>query len=73
MIPFHVMSGMNGAVMVLPRDGLKDAKGKPVRYDRAYYVGEQDLYLPKGRGWQVQDLWLARRRHARDARAVQGI
>jgi nitrite reductase (NO-forming) len=48
MIPFHVISGMNGAVMVLPRDGLKDAKGKPVRYDRAYYVGEQDLYLPKG-------------------------
>ncbi len=34
--------------MVLPRDGLKDAKGKPVRYDRVYYVGEQDLYLPKG-------------------------
>ncbi|MBN9127584.1 MAG: nitrite reductase, copper-containing, partial [Nitrosospira sp.] len=48
MIPFHVISGMNGAVMVLPRDGLKDAKGKPVRYDRAYYIGEQDLYLPKG-------------------------
>ena len=47
MIPFHVISGMNGAIMVLPRDGLKDAKGKPVRYDRAYYVGEQDLYLPK--------------------------
>jgi len=47
MIPFHVISGMNGAIMVLPRDGLKDAKGKPVRYDRAYYIGEQDLYLPK--------------------------
>jgi len=47
MIPFHVISGMNGAIMVLPRDGLKDAKGKPVRYDRAYYVGEQDLYIPK--------------------------
>lgn len=47
MIPFHVLSGMNGAIMVLPRDGLKDAAGKPVRYDRAYYIGEQDLYLPK--------------------------
>uniref|UniRef100_UPI0018F87492 hypothetical protein n=1 Tax=Cronobacter sakazakii TaxID=28141 RepID=UPI0018F87492 len=34
-------------IMVLPRDGLKDAKGKPVRYDRAYYIGEQDLYIPK--------------------------
>jgi len=47
MIPFHVVSGMNGAIMVLPRDGLKDELGNPVRYDRAYYVGEQDLYLPK--------------------------
>lgn len=51
MIPFHVISGMSGAVMVLPRDGLKDAKGKPYRYDRAYYIGEQDFYLPKdGKG-----------------------
>lgn len=47
MIPWHVVSGMNGAIMVLPRDGLKDAAGKPVRYDRAYYIGEQDYYLPK--------------------------
>lgn len=48
MIPFHVVSGMNGAMMVLPRDGLKDEKDQPVRYDRAYYVGEQDFYVPKG-------------------------
>ncbi len=27
MIPWHVVSGMNGAVMVLPRDGLNDGKG----------------------------------------------
>lgn len=47
MIPFHVVSGMNGAIMVLPRDGLKDENGNPVRYDHAYYVGEQDFYLPK--------------------------
>ncbi|MFC6669436.1 copper-containing nitrite reductase [Marinobacterium aestuariivivens] len=47
MIPFHVVSGMNGAIMVLPRDGLKDHQGNPVRYDRIYYVGEQDFYLPK--------------------------
>ena len=26
MIPWHVVSGMNGAIMVLPRDGLKDAR-----------------------------------------------
>jgi nitrite reductase (NO-forming) len=47
MIPFHTVSGMNGAIMVLPRGGLKDAKGKAWNYDRAYYIGEQDLYLPK--------------------------
>lgn len=47
MIPFHVLSGMNGAVMVLPRDGLKDGDGTPIRYDRAYYVGEQDFYVPR--------------------------
>ena len=37
---------MNGAIMVLLRDGLKDAGGNPVKYDRAYYIGEQDYYLP---------------------------
>ena len=47
MIPYHVVAGMNGAIMVLPRDGLKDAKGKSLRYDKAYYVGEQDFYVPK--------------------------
>jgi len=47
MIPFHVISGMSGALMVLPKGGLKDAKGKPYTYDRAYYIGEQDFYLPK--------------------------
>ncbi|MGR3914251.1 MAG: copper-containing nitrite reductase [Gammaproteobacteria bacterium] len=47
MIPWHVVHGMNGAIMVLPRDGLKDGNGKRIRYDRAYYVGEQDYYLPK--------------------------
>jgi nitrite reductase (NO-forming) len=47
MIPWHVVSGMNGAIMVLPRDGLKDETGKPLHYDRIYYVGEQDFYLPK--------------------------
>ncbi len=47
MIPFHVVSGMNGVIMVLPRDGLKDAQGNPVHYDRAYYIGEQDYYVPK--------------------------
>lgn len=47
MIPWHVVSGMNGAIMVLPREGLKDGNGKPLRYDRIYYVGESDFYIPR--------------------------
>lgn len=47
MIPLHVVSGMNGGIMVLPRDGLKDAEGELVQYDKAYYIGEQDYYIPK--------------------------
>ena len=47
MIPWHVVSGMNGAVMVLPRDGLNDGKGHALHYDKVYYIGEQDMYVPK--------------------------
>jgi len=47
MIPYHVVAGMNGAIMVLPRDGLKDRNGEPLTYDKAYYIGEQDFYVPK--------------------------
>ncbi|MFA7475533.1 MAG: copper-containing nitrite reductase, partial [Castellaniella sp.] len=47
MVPWHVVSGMSGVVMVLPRDGLKDENGHPLRYDRVYTVGEFDLYIPK--------------------------
>ncbi len=47
MIPFHVVSGMNGAIMVLPRDGLKDAEGQLVTYDKAFHIGEQDYYIPQ--------------------------
>lgn len=47
MIPWHVVSGMNGAIMILPRDGLKNEKGEPIRYDKVFYIGEQDFYVPK--------------------------
>jgi nitrite reductase (NO-forming) len=47
MIPWHVVSGMSGAIMVLPRDGLKNDKGEPLRYDRIYYIGESDFYVPR--------------------------
>lgn len=48
MIPWHVVSGMSGCIMVLPRDGLKDHLGAPVSYDRVYYIGENDFYIPRG-------------------------
>jgi nitrite reductase (NO-forming) len=47
MIPYHVVSGMYGAIMILPKDGLKDNNGKNVIYDRAYYIGEQGWYIPR--------------------------
>ena len=47
MIPWHVVSGMNGAVMVLPRDGLNDGKGHALHYDKVFYIGEQDIYISK--------------------------
>jgi nitrite reductase (NO-forming) len=47
MIPYHVVHGMNGAIMVLPRDGLKDSSSKALRYDKAYFIGEQDFYVPR--------------------------
>jgi nitrite reductase (NO-forming) len=47
MIPWHVVSGMSGTIMILPRDGLKNEKGEPLRYDRIYYIGENDFYIPR--------------------------
>jgi nitrite reductase (NO-forming) len=47
MIPWHVVSGMNGAILVLPRDGLKDGDGRRLKYDRIFYIGESDFYIPR--------------------------
>ena len=47
MIPYHVTHGMNGTIMVLPRDGLKDSQGNLINYDSIAYIGEQDFYLPQ--------------------------
>lgn len=47
MTPYHVTHGMTGAITVLPRDGIKDEKGDPLTYDKMYYVGENDFYVPR--------------------------
>ncbi len=56
MVPIHVTSGMNGAIMVLPRDGLKDENGKLVQFDKAYYIAEQDYYLPKDQTGAIKNI-----------------
>ncbi|MCH8104235.1 MAG: nitrite reductase, copper-containing [Proteobacteria bacterium] len=55
MVPWHVVSGMNGAIMVLPREGLKDEEGRPVTYDKAYYIGEQDFYVPRDKDGKYKE------------------
>lgn len=47
MVPYHVVTGGNGALLVLPREGLRDGFGDPLRYDKAFYFGEQDFYVPQ--------------------------
>ena len=54
MTPLHVVSGMSGAVMVLPRDGLRDKTGKLLHYDRVYYIGENDFYIPRDANGKFQ-------------------
>ena len=56
MIPWHVVSGMHGAIMVLPREGLKDGAGKALRYDRIYYIGEHDFYVPRDENGKYKTL-----------------
>ncbi len=47
MIPWHVVSGMSGTIMILPRDGIKDERNEPVTYDKVFYIGENDFYIPR--------------------------
>jgi nitrite reductase (NO-forming) len=54
MTVLHVISGMSGAVMVLPSEGLRDKTGKPLHYDRIYYIGENDFYIPRGEDGKFQ-------------------
>lgn len=73
MTPWHVVHGMNGAVLILPKDGLRDNAGKPLRYDRAYYVGEQDYYLPKGDDGKYKRYPNSLASFADDLKVMQGL
>ena len=47
MTPWRVVDGRNGAILLFPKNGLRDVQGKSPRYVKAYCVGEQDYCLPK--------------------------
>lgn len=55
MVAWHVVAGMSGTLMVLPRAGLKDPEGQPLHYDRVYTIGEFDLYIPKDAQGRYRD------------------
>lgn len=55
MVPWHVTTGMHGTIMVLPREGLKDADGNPLHYDKVYTIGELDFYIPKDENGKFKD------------------
>ncbi|WP_084863840.1 copper-containing nitrite reductase [Salibaculum halophilum] len=73
MIPYHVTHGMNGAIMVLPRDGLKDARGNPLRYDSIAYFGEQDYYLPTDENGDYKTYDAAGDDYADSLEAMRGL
>ena len=73
MIPWHVVHGMNGAITVLPKGGLKDKDGNPLKYDKAIYVGEQDFYLPKDENGKYKRYESADQSYADDKIVMDGL
>ena len=55
MIPWHVVSGMSGCIMVLPKEGIKNELGQSLEYDKIFYVGENDFYIPKDNNGQYKN------------------
>lgn len=73
MTPMHVVSGMNGAIMVLPREGLKDEVGNLVEYDKALYIVEQDFYLPKNEDGSFKNIATANESMAEMEKAIRTL
>ena len=73
MVPWHVVSGMSGTLMVLPRQGLKDEKGQPIRYDRAYYIGENEFYVPRDEDGSYQTFESIGESYAETMEAMRGL
>lgn len=73
MIPWHVVHGMNGAVVVLPKGGLKDKHGNTLKYDKAFYIGEQDFYIPKDENGKYKRYASADLSYADDKKVMDGL
>ncbi len=73
MIPYHVCHGMNGAVMVLPRGGLKDGDGNQLHYDEIAYIGEQDYYLPRDKEGSFIEYSAAGQDYADSMEVMRGL
>jgi nitrite reductase (NO-forming) len=73
MVPWHVVSGMSGTLMVLPRDGLKDPQGNELKYDKVYTVGEFDLYIPKDENGNYKDYDTAADSYADTMDVMRGL
>ena len=73
MVPWHVVHGMNGAIMVLPKGGLKDAKGRKLKYDRAFYIVEQDYYIPKDKKGKYKKYPTPIASFADDLKVMEGL
>lgn len=73
MIPWHVVHGMNGALVVIPKDGLKDKNGKQISYDKAFYIGEQDFYLPKDKDGNYKRYTGPAESYADDKEVMDGL
>lgn len=73
MTPWHVVMGMSGAIMVLPRRGLTDRNGDPLHYDRVYYIGENDFYVPRDEGGKFKSYNLAGESYADTIEAMRKL
>lgn len=73
MIPWHVVHGMNGAIVVLPKEGLKDKEGNPLKYDKAFYIGEQDYYIPKDSNGKYKRYSNPAESYADDQKVMDGL
>ncbi|UJF24537.1 copper-containing nitrite reductase [Suttonella sp. R2A3] len=73
MIPWHVVHGMNGAITVLPKEGLKDKDGNQLTYDKAFYIGEQDFYLPRDENGKYKRYATPAESYADDKKVMDGL